>query len=467
MSTEKIEFDTLIKDNKIFYTDNYIDVQADNDAWFENIIFSKCFSLSNMGINYENHNITTLTSKDNSKSTYIFNFYEIATPSNIKTLIFSDCTFKKEPIIRTEGIKSIQFYNCKFDGDIYNLLILKSSIENLDIIFNNCTILRITINPIGKKKYELNTFQINEGSIEHLEIFNTTFENELYINKQYNKNKNITKINELIIKNSTFKENFKLHNCEVQQVYIEDVDYEKHADFYMSNFKKGLEYNKIDDTEKEDLNIYFKAINFKGLAIFGDCTFQEKLTFEWVTFESFSHFRRTRFYKGLDLDYTNIEEEMNFFSVQKLDTEISKKNTSQETYRIIKHNFEKIENKIEANKYHALELEKKLKDKDTTKSEKIILWLNWAISNNGTNWIRPLILIFLIGMATTFSIHWGQEFSCENILKGLSESFKHIYILYKDNDLWSQHPIILALNKFSLGYLYYQFLISVRKDTRK
>ncbi|CAA6808271.1 MAG: Unknown protein [uncultured Sulfurovum sp.] len=182
--------------------------------------------------------------------------------------------------------------------------------------------------------------------------------------------------------------------------------------------------------------------------------------------------RRAKFYKGVDLDYTNIQEEMNFFAVENLDTKESKKETSQETYRIIKHNFEKIANKVEANKYHALELEKKLEDSNNPLSERLVLWFHWFFSRNGTNWMLPLFFIILIGMSTVLFIHLDslviQDFRNWDLWKrGLSESFKYIYILYKDNDLWDNHPIIFALNKFFLGYLYYQFLIAVRKDTRK
>jgi len=164
---------------------------------------------------------------------------------------------------------------------------------------------------------------------------------------------------------------------------------------------------------------------------------------------------------------------MNFFGVEKLDSKISKNNTSQETYRIIKHNFEKIENKIEANKYHALELEKRKTDKNTPNSEKLILQLHWLTSRNATNWWIPLFLIFLVGFLTYVGIHWGELFAyypqtkTTSIEESFLGTFKHIYILYKYKDLWDIHPILLAFNKFSLGYLYYQFLIAIRKDTRK
>ena len=472
MSVEKLDFNTLIQDDKIFYTNMHIDIQANNIAWFGNIIFSNHFHLTNQGIHFgANSKITTLASDDINRQEFRFNFHLQVTSYTVNALQFNDCVFNKEPIVKNEAIESISFYDCIFDCDVYNLL-KKYSKTILTIKFVNCTFSRVMMNSTSNDN-ALNSFTINAGSIQQLEIHNKTLTNEFYINKQYNKNENITIINELIIRNTIFQENFKLHNCQINKIYIEDVNFEKHADFYKSNFKQGFEYNKIDDTEKDDLNIYFKAINFKGLAIFGDCTFQEKLIFKWVTFESFSHFRRTKFYKGLDLDYTNIQEEMNFFAVERLDSKASKNNTSQETYRIIKHNFEKIENKIEANKYHALELEKRKVDKETPLSEKLVLQLHCFTSRNGTNWWIPLLLIFFVGIITMIGLNFGNPFSyypqtlTTSIEESFFETFKHIYILYKYKELWDLHPFLLAFNKFSLGYLYYQFLIAVRKDTRK
>jgi hypothetical protein len=189
---------------------------------------------------------------------------------------------------------------------------------------------------------------IQGGKIENLSLSDKTCEDKFYINKQYGENNRKTIINNLSIKNTTFKQNFKLHNCEIDNIDIEDTDFKKHADFFKTIFHNGKTNNE---------SIYFKAINFKGLALFGDTEFKSKVIFKYITFEGFSHFRKAIFHKGLDLDYCNIQQEMNFFDAKKLDGEDSRENTSQETYRIIKHNFNKIGNMIEANRYLAFELE--------------------------------------------------------------------------------------------------------------
>lgn len=450
MSVEKILFSDLIdlhsvnEESRQLKIDKKYIYKRENRLYFLNINFNfvkNYFPKMKNQINFKKDGITF--------SDYIpENIFE---EQNLE-LYFYYCYFPN--YIYGFGKTAKLCYKCSFDGDAYTKGLIKK----------NCTYKNI-INGGGKG--------IQGGYIEKITLKNHTFENNFYLNNQDILNNRKIKIKELIITNTIFSENFKLHNCEINNILIRNVDFEKHADFYKSNFKQGFEYNKIDNTEKDGLNIYFKAINFKGLAIFRDCTFQEKIIFEWVTFESFSHFRRTKFNKGLDLDYTNIEEEMNFFSVKNLDSKASKENTSQETYRIIKHNFEKIGNKIEANKYHALELEKRKVDKKTPPSERLVLGLHWFTSRNGTNWWIPLLLIFLVGLITMIGLNFENPFSyypqtrITSIEESFFEIFKHIYILYKYKELWDLHPFLLAFNKFSLGYLYYQFLIAVRKDTRK
>ncbi|MEA2099667.1 MAG: pentapeptide repeat-containing protein [Campylobacterota bacterium] len=272
-------------------------------------------------------------------------------------IIFENCKFEKKLVINLKQAKNISYTKTDTDsqtGEPYEI------VTNIDL---------------SKEK-----IQVIGGKIETLEIEDSTFESKFYINAQDTDSNKKLEITKLIIKNTVFNQNFKLHNCNIDYITIEDTNFEKNADFFHTEIAKGSEQNYNDKTIPKN-SIVFKSINFRGLAIFGDTEFQEKLVFKYVTFEGLSHFRNAKFYKGLDLDYSNIQEEMNFFNVSELNNTISKQNTSQETYRIIKHNFELIGNKIEANKYHALELEQKknnLEDeiKKTTADKKIKLWFD-------------------------------------------------------------------------------------------
>jgi hypothetical protein len=277
-----------------------------------------------------------------------------------------------------------------------------------------------------------------------------------------------TIIDNLVIRNTIFKENFKLHNCEIKNITIKNTDFEKNADFFKTKFIQGYNYS-------EDKSIYFKAINFKGLALFGDTEFKTKVIFKHITFEGFSHFRKAVFHKGLDLENTNIKNEMNFYGMNIVNND----STSQETYRIIKHNFEKIGNKIEANKYFALELKQKkiniLKEKPFKFFDYVVFQVNWLSSEFGTNWIRAFCLICIIGLITVGIVNFEifkevffnpSLFKLDYLGKILDEWSQYVYILDKSTKLEAM-PKLFLLNKVLLGYLYYQLIISVKKDTKR
>jgi len=216
MSIEKINFEDLIQDNKLLYKPNYLDIIPNNIAWFGNTIFSNPFSLNNRGLTFRPHsNITTFEKSED--ETFRFNFQVQATRYNIKALEFNNCIFHEEPIVKNEAIKFINFYNCTFKCDVYKLL-KKYGNLSLEIKFNNCTFEKIDLSIISQD-YNVNLFEIYGGEITTFQIYDKTFEKKFYINKQYNNDKNnITKITNLSIKKSTFLENFKLHNCEVNNI---------------------------------------------------------------------------------------------------------------------------------------------------------------------------------------------------------------------------------------------------------
>ncbi|MCP4164056.1 MAG: hypothetical protein GY760_28670 [Deltaproteobacteria bacterium] len=341
------------------------------------------------------------------------------------------------------------------------------SMDNLiKVTFTSCTFTEFDCSNISDQ----NLIEVNiiGGTINEFTCINSRFIRKFYINKQYSNNNEKIKINKLLISNTIFQNNFKLHNANVKIFSIEDTDFEKHADFFKSSFIQGtLPKSKIG----------FIAINFRGLAIFGDTCFHKKLVFQYVTFESHSHFRKANLNHGLDLDYSNIQNEMNFFDVQNLNSKVAKNNTSQETDRIIKHNFLKLGNKIEANKYLTLELEQKknnLKTKPKEWLDFLVFFIHWHSSKFGTRWFRVLLLILSTSLVTIGFIHFPLlkeilqdpcQFKTEYFRKILDEIFQYVYLLNKTSTL-EAYPKVLIFNKVCLGYLYYQFLVSIRKNTK-
>ncbi|NOQ31909.1 MAG: hypothetical protein GQ570_12370 [Helicobacteraceae bacterium] len=362
---------------------------------------------------------------------------------------------KKEIIKITDicnyGGSTIYFAGCQFNG------ITKITGElKYNYIFNHCNFDEISFkdviasNEITQNKYDIKfiggTFR-NKFNINKCE-----FTGKFYINEQKS-NKSKVKINYLEIQENTFNENFKLHNTDINLFKLSDVDFNKNADFYKS---------KVNQGDKKDIII--EGTNFKKITIFEECEFLNKLTFQYITFEDLVQFRGATFHNGLDLDRTNTEKAMNFYNIKELESEQSKILTSQETYRIIKYNLEKIGNIIDANKYHALELEKQ---KDNLKFmekplETIVFNINWMTSKFATNWLYPIIWIIIIGNITSTIVNYN---CLKTPLELLYDGFKYMSILKFNH--FENHPIIFLFNKVSLGYLYYQFITAVRKDTRK
>lgn len=256
-------------------------------------------------------------------------------------------------------------------------------------------------------------------------------------------------INQITIKDSVFKKDFGIYNSKINTIIIKNVDFELLSEF-----------NEVTFEEEFDLS----EITYKGFALFDKCIFNTKAKFEYIIFEKFVSFRGSTFNKGLNLDYTSGDKEINFFGINGLESDESKHETSRETYRIIKNNFEKSGNKIEENVYLTLELEKHRRDIWNRPDFSLqllcdgtVAFFHWISSNHSTNWFLALLWIFILSIFTNKFL--GHELNVNNL-------FQYINILSSVKDFNGSYPA-MVLNKVLLGYLYYQFLTAVRKDTRK
>jgi hypothetical protein len=371
----------------------------------------------------------------------------------------------------------IIFRNCTFDD--LTITTTKKKFEFIDCIVSKALRLTPDISNISFSGSETILYHVDSyinitgGTIKKLELANHSFSKKFYLNKQDDVAKKRLTIEELSFKNVVFEKNFKLHYCDIKVFNgIVDTDFEKIADFLESTFN-------ISDTPRD---IVFERVNFRQLALFNNTKFGGELIFKYVTFEDQAQFLKSEFLNGIDLDSTTIKKEMNFFEAKGLENKASKQVTSQETYRIIKHNFKKLNNKIEANRFHALELEAKNNKLNWTFKElpeKTVYAIHQFSSDYGKNWIRPLFLILLVGSITALVLDFnkiinlffnhtsgeGYQFLFwKYTYKFLLDAMKYSYILNKD--FFKDTPIVFILNKAILSYLYYQFVSAVRKDTK-
>ena len=95
----------------------------------------------------------------------------------------------------------------------------------------------------------------------------------------------------------------------------------------------------------------------------------------------------------------------------------------------------------------------------------LILFFHWISSNHSKNWVLPILWILAIGFLTYLTLDYfvDARYDCTN---NLIDVFKYISIINYD-DCIKKNPIIFILNKVLLGYFYYQFITSIRKETRK
>lgn len=358
------------------------------------------------------------------------------------------------------GFLNFVFINCEFEGAL-NVNILHFNFE-----LRNCILNELNINNIQGDSHNLRYMKFITSTIRKIAIKNCNFTDRFYINPQdRDEPEYVTRIDNLLIQDTVFRHNFKLQNCEIQSCNINNTDFEKNAYFVKSNFLQENEMN-------------FNSLNFRGLALFRECKFDSKISLEYVRFEGICSFQQSEFKKGLDLDTTNIEKEMNFYAVKGLDSKESKLKTSQETYRIIKSNFAKIGSQIEANKFHGLELEKRADFlNENWKNyflEYLVFKVHWLSSKFATNWLLPLFWIVCVGALTNEYLNYSayQAFNFDydfslNLFLDFWNRTAHYMSIVSDDDPLKETPWLFLVNKVGLGYLYYQFVSAIRKDTKQ
>ncbi|WP_041962455.1 pentapeptide repeat-containing protein [Sulfurospirillum cavolei] len=383
-----------------------------------------------------------------------------STTSNV-SLVFENCEIKCLTIQNYSH--PIEFKNCTFKK-------IEVSHQFLNIIFDHCTISDFKITnyhspkepPINNQSLVVLAFL--GGTITTMNLYGLiNFTHRLYINPQSKRNDQPMQISILRLEACHLMDNFKLHNAVIDEVEITDVNFESNADFFKSVFKKGVVFDLQTGKKSLQSDIEFASINFRGMALFDSTLFEQKLVMQYATFEKTTNFRNATFREGIDLDKINSKEGINFFNISGLNP----LNTSQESFRIIKHNLKEIDNTIEANHYHSLELNvhrKNIKIFNNSSCFPIQSILDWAVSsfhfissNYSKNWLLSLAWMACTSIGTNWYL--GHNLSLECI-------FKYINILTTVDD-FDQSYIAMTLNKVTLGYLYYQFLTAVRINTKE
>ncbi len=310
---------------------------------------------------------------------------------------YIDCTFEKNiflsPSIFTDEMKCNMFYHCFFNENIVvsNLKFKKTLLRFPDIlqVIENKKL--VSIGSDGKEEFDRIKYCYK---VKSLSITDCSFESDFKLNgisKEYYQkvesagyeiDKSIFHIDDLSIIDNKFKSKVEIKYRTVEKLIFNNSNVDKVFDTFQSGFIEA----------KFSKSIFNDFAGFEEVR-FGLIDNTDFLTvFEHVTFMDFSSFRDTKFSSGLDFSKTNLKDIPNF-----LDVDVSFKNTTRETFRIIKNSFDDVGNKLEANKFFAEEMKayKKELDDDGDKWEKLVYRANEEVSDFGRSYTKPIALLFL------------------------------------------------------------------------
>jgi len=404
--------------------------------------------------------------------------------------------FQKElefPFINLENIYFPKEYDFFHISDLLNKDIDK------EICFSDCVFKNIKFHNESEVKNKLGNIKFfnckfDEIKFEGIEFYKLVFKYNNW-EKSYN-------IENMIFKRCEFENDFILKPNQEEQRCITNMD------FSYSKFNKSFELYNISILSKLTLD----STEFYDSATFIKSRF-DKISLENSTFEKNVLFNNAIFNTELNLENTFFKGEANFLNIK------AKNIANRETARIIKHSFEKLDNIIEANKFYALEMEKReeeLRDKnrdDYSLTERMIFTFHKFSSNHSQEWL--LVLLWMFNLTLVFSAfkqeicfddQWPYIFSFLSI--GLLITFIECFALLEIKEkykfwffigfgfinyisygvLTCDFSLICASNTFNpfsimtgketltfgilmykvaIAYLIYQFIISIRQNTRR
>ena len=225
--------------------------------------------------------------------------------------------------------------------------------------------------------------------------------------------------------------NFSFSNFRDEAQFGDSV-FKKSTDFSYSTFKATCDFNK--STFHNDIlftnchfhdETIFRSVTVKGISCFSEIYFDEDTYFTESIFKDKISFINSTSEKTFDFS----DVTFNSLLLDKLDlkkasylglrgwdhSKLKKVKVSaryfqtKETARIIKAHFESQNNITESNKYFQIEQQlylDELKNKEsiepTKHITKFVLYLNKFVSNFGTDWIRPLFVMFSFGFLASF-----------------------------------------------------------------
>lgn len=301
-----------------------------------------------------------------------------------------------------------------------------------------------------------------------------------------------------------------LSNVEKNDIMFETCIFIGDSDFRYLFKVKNIYFNNCEFIQ----NTSFSNINFMNKFIFEECRILGNIDFSNTEFNKFTSFYKSNFYGATNFDLTRFFDNADFSNTEFFNLDLSTffyeremkfinivlDNLNRETARIVKDSFEQQNNFIEANKYYAKEMEAYEKELTPLNTwDWLVLKFHGITSEYAQNWLLPLVWILNVSFLY-FLIDTKLYYSRDKILFGgflfvvvflifsyLNKYLKNIFILFFTIILYSCFDINLdeiakLINPFSksqdltfsllalkvfIAYLAYQFIVSVRQNTRR
>ncbi len=326
---------------------------------------------------------------------------------------FQDCEFFQWWTITQSkllgNVNNVLYQNCTFREDVSSHLGDEHS-STLDVpLFNNCSFDKsLSFESVILKKPVFNNTDDDLIKIHKLRIENCEIDGKFVLNK--------LNAEYMLIENSEFKAKFELKEGLIDEIELINTNFNGLFDSYSTEYGRFYCFKCIFSDF-----VGFEKSKFAALQ--GDNELNQLSIFRYVTFLSFTNFRNSTFFQGIDLENTNLKEAPNFLNI-----EVLSNNTNRETLRIIKDSFDKIGNHIEANKFFVLEMAKYkqgLSDKPFNQ-EKLIFWLNEKSSNFGQSYLLPVLWIVLFSIIYYLLILGHESNLLYNLVPSANEAISSV-----------------------------------------
>lgn len=375
--------------------------------------------------------------------------------------------------VRGEGLAIINLSNCEFKS---GLEIESNSIKTEVIANNSKATGTIELGNSGFSKLLFNNFHfiaLSNGNRFNLESANIL--NELSFHKSY-------------LGNASFNET--TFNCKAK---FDGVKFDE-STFYNAIFKDDLYFN-VAELGK---HIFFNGSTFdkKVLIVqcnksstncsgdFSGCIFSDEVYFNFSLFNSITFkncsFNNIASFK--DSNFQEVEFERCFFGKGADFSNTKYPKGDRETFRLIRSELLKVNNKFESLYYHSKELsfyQQNLSYKNQF-GEKSMLWLNRISTNHGLIWTRGLFFTLVVAMIfyslyllalpiKPFKFGWVSWDSFISASDTTVEYFLRFLNITHDFDFMKQYSpnsinyFLDFTSKIFIGYGIYQTIQAFRK----